>query len=285
MLASFTAVFAVVAALVVRATADEDTIAVQFPSLCSCSPVFAPKMHVPSLPLVLSFLLHPQGAMQFCPHEMARHESTDDVVASVLSRAVLVVGYPEPRPAASHVGRFFVGGNWKMNGSTAVYKELLGKWKDQEVSAEVGACCYCYRPGLLWPFVLTRTESTAPCSLLESSTAFESPALVFEMTERCLRVFDKLPRPFSHRPAFAEVVIGVPAPYLSMVKSEMRPDFAVAAQNVLDKEKGAFTGEISPQMALDVGATYAFSHQLSRNPRIADVYRSLTAAPLLFCSS
>jgi hypothetical protein len=42
------------------------------------------------------------------------------------------------------------------------------------------------------------------------------------------------------------VVIGVPAPYLSYVREMMNPNFAVAAQNCLDKSKGAFTGEICP---------------------------------------
>ena len=44
----------------------------------------------------------------------------------------------------------------------------------------------------------------------------------------------------------AEVVIGVPAPYLGYVRELLNPDFAVAAQNCLDQESGAFTGEICP---------------------------------------
>jgi len=100
--------------------------------------------------------------------------------------------------------KFFVGGNWKMNGNTAVYKELLAAWKGQEVNPAV------------------------------------------------------------------EVVIGVPAPYLSFVKGEMRDDFAVAAQNVLDKEKGAFTGEMSPEMALDCGATWAIVGHSERRQFFGD---------------
>merc|ERR1711935_24992 len=41
------------------------------------------------------------------------------------------------------------------------------------------------------------------------------------------------------------------------VRSEMRDDFALSTQNCLDQAKGAFTGEISPEMALDCGATWA----------------------------
>eukprot|EP00037_Helgoeca_nana_P014713 m.137356 g.137356 ORF g.137356 m.137356 type:complete len:250 (+) comp22675_c0_seq1:67-816(+) len=87
--------------------------------------------------------------------------------------------------------RFLVGGNWKMNGNKAVYKDLLAEWDKQ------------------------------PCA------------------------------------KSVEVVIGVPAPYLSYVREMMNPNFAVAAQNCLDKSKGAFTGEICPDMIKDCGATWA----------------------------
>jgi len=33
--------------------------------------------------------------------------------------------------------RFFVGGNWKMNGTKASYKELLGAWKDAKINDTV----------------------------------------------------------------------------------------------------------------------------------------------------
>lgn len=93
--------------------------------------------------------------------------------------------------AAAATRRFFVGGNWKMNGNKASYKELLAGWNAAEVNKDV------------------------------------------------------------------EVVIGVPAPYLDFVRSEMRDDFGLSTQNCLDQAKGAFTGEISPEMALDCGATWA----------------------------
>lgn len=55
----------------------------------------------------------------------------------------------------------------------------------------------------------------------------------------------------------ADVVIGVPSPYLQFVRDEMRADFQVSSQDCLNQLKGAFTGAISPEMILDNGATWA----------------------------
>jgi hypothetical protein len=41
----------------------------------------------------------------------------------------------------------------------------------------------------------------------------------------------------------AEVVIAPPAVYVDFLRKEMRPDFAVAVQNVYKEKDGAFTGE------------------------------------------
>ncbi|XP_022126193.2 triosephosphate isomerase [Pieris rapae] len=54
----------------------------------------------------------------------------------------------------------------------------------------------------------------------------------------------------------AEVIIGVPAIYLAYVKSIAPDNISVAAQNCWKVAKGAFTGEISPAMIKDVGATW-----------------------------
>lgn len=53
-----------------------------------------------------------------------------------------------------------------------------------------------------------------------------------------------------------EVVVGVPAIYLSYVKSIIPDSIGVAAQNCWKVPKGAFTGEISPAMIKDVGANW-----------------------------
>eukprot|EP00039_Didymoeca_costata_P010774 m.145837 g.145837 ORF g.145837 m.145837 type:complete len:265 (-) comp14958_c0_seq6:2583-3377(-) len=86
--------------------------------------------------------------------------------------------------------RFFVGGNFKMNGSKSSLKELITAFNAAECSKDV------------------------------------------------------------------DVVIGVPAPYIDFIRTELRKDFSVAAQNAYKAASGAFTGEISPDMIKDCGASH-----------------------------
>lgn len=50
----------------------------------------------------------------------------------------------------------------------------------------------------------------------------------------------------------AEVVVSPPFVFLPLVKSELRPDFHVAAQNCWVKKGGAFTGEVSAEMLVNL---------------------------------
>ncbi|KAG8546841.1 hypothetical protein GDO81_029730 [Engystomops pustulosus] len=53
-----------------------------------------------------------------------------------------------------------------------------------------------------------------------------------------------------------EVVCGAPSIYLDFSRQKLDAKIAVAAQNCYKVSKGAFTGEISPAMIKDVGATW-----------------------------
>lgn len=54
-----------------------------------------------------------------------------------------------------------------------------------------------------------------------------------------------------------EVVVGVPAPYLDLASQVAKGSkVEIAAENSYVKDSGAFTGEISPAMVLDNGATW-----------------------------
>eukprot|EP00055_Hartaetosiga_balthica_P003044 m.6243 g.6243 ORF g.6243 m.6243 type:complete len:250 (-) comp2565_c0_seq1:145-894(-) len=53
-----------------------------------------------------------------------------------------------------------------------------------------------------------------------------------------------------------DVVIGAPSVFVDYTRQVLRKDFEVAMENTYKVENGAFTGEISPQMALEVGATW-----------------------------
>ena len=41
---------------------------------------------------------------------------------------------------AARERRFFVGGNWKMNGTTSSINDIIGFMKEGEFSPESGAC-------------------------------------------------------------------------------------------------------------------------------------------------
>lgn len=55
-----------------------------------------------------------------------------------------------------------------------------------------------------------------------------------------------------------QVLFAVPFPYLIMCKSRVDTEsgFDIAAQNCYEKEKGAFTGEVSAEMLHSIGARY-----------------------------
>uniref|UniRef100_A0A8C3SVF8 Triosephosphate isomerase n=1 Tax=Chelydra serpentina TaxID=8475 RepID=A0A8C3SVF8_CHESE len=57
-------------------------------------------------------------------------------------------------------------------------------------------------------------------------------------------------------PADTEVVCGAPSIYLDFAHQKLDAKIAVAAQNCYKVPKGAFTGEISPAMIKDIGATW-----------------------------
>lgn len=54
-----------------------------------------------------------------------------------------------------------------------------------------------------------------------------------------------------------KIIICPPTIFLSQFYSLFSPLFAFGAQNLFYKEKGAYTGEISPKMAQDIGCKYA----------------------------
>jgi len=53
-----------------------------------------------------------------------------------------------------------------------------------------------------------------------------------------------------------EVIVGCPAVYIEYAKSLLPAEIAVAGQNSYKVPSGAFTGELSPAMLKDVGATW-----------------------------
>jgi len=68
------------------------------------------------------------------------------------------------------------------------------------------------------------------------------------------------------RPESIEVFVAPPAPYLLQVLATAQPSILVSAQNCHKEAKGAFTGEVSPQMLVDIGVPYVIlGHSERRN--------------------
>ncbi|KAK3407585.1 hypothetical protein EUGRSUZ_J00008 [Eucalyptus grandis] len=84
--------------------------------------------------------------------------------------------------------KFFVGGNWKCNGTTEEVKKIVATLNDAQVPPQ----------------------------------------------------------------DVVEVVVSPPFIFLPLVKSTLRPDFHVAAQNCWVKKGGAFTGEVSAEMLVNL---------------------------------
>lgn len=72
-------------------------------------------------------------------------------------------------------------------------------------------------------------------------------------------------------PSNVQVVIAPPAPYLSLaVEVNKQPTVAISAQNVYDKASGAYTGEISANQVLDLGATWTLTGHSERRTLIKE---------------
>lgn len=63
-----------------------------------------------------------------------------------------------------------------------------------------------------------------------------------------------------------DIVVSPPACYLEYTKTLLKPQIKTAGQNCYKVEKGAFTGDLSPQMLADVGADWVIlGHSERRN--------------------
>lgn len=76
-----------------------------------------------------------------------------------------------------------------------------------------------------------------------------------------------------------EVLIAVPFPYLSILKSkvELHNKFRLAAQNISDKEAGAYTGEVSAAMLKSIDINFVIIGHSERREYFADTNEVVTA--------
>lgn len=72
-------------------------------------------------------------------------------------------------------------------------------------------------------------------------------------------------------PSNVEVVIAPSAPYIGLaVELNTQKNVAVAAQNVFNKDSGAYTGEVSPSQLKDLGATWSLTGHSERRTIIKE---------------
>lgn len=67
-----------------------------------------------------------------------------------------------------------------------------------------------------------------------------------------------------------EVVVSPPFVFLPLVKNELRPDFHVAAQNCWVKKGGAFTGEVSAEMLVNLSIPWVILGHSERRALLAE---------------
>ncbi|KAL2558219.1 Triosephosphate isomerase [Forsythia ovata] len=102
--------------------------------------------------------------------------------------------------------KFFVGGNWKCNGTTEEVKKIVATLNAGEVPS----------------------------------------------------------------PDVVEVVVSPPYVFLPVVKSSLRPDFHVAAQNCWVKKGGAYTGEVSAEMLVNLGIPWVILGHSERRALLSE---------------
>jgi len=113
--------------------------------------------------------------------------------------------------------KFFVGGNWKMNGPKSKVDEIMNLLKTGPLDSQVGTFIYCI--------------------IISLSCHYD-----FKF--------------FLHFYYWVEIICGVPSVYLEYAKITAPANVAVSAQNCYKVKNGAFTGEISPMMIKDVGVNW-----------------------------
>ncbi|KAH9657335.1 triosephosphate isomerase [Citrus sinensis] len=147
--------------------------------------------------------------------------------------------------AMASSNKFFVGGNWKCNGTKESITKLVSDLNDAKLEADVGEMmlllssldaylvirfhCEHY----VWVYLLVADV----CSILEKDLVWA--ILVVN----------------SHF-AISDVVVAPPFVYIDQVKNSLTDRIEIAAQNSWVGKGGAFTGEISVEQLKDIGCKW-----------------------------
>ena len=120
---------------------------------------------------------------------------------------------------------FFIGGNWKMNGSVSLVKTLVDMLNGAPVPAGTGNFFFLFF-SLLY---------IAPRFLL--SLLLEQKKILFPPHTQAYRTS-------ADKYICIEIVVSPPAIYVDRVRQTLKKEIGVAAQNSYVKASGAYTGEI-----------------------------------------
>ncbi|KAG1339294.1 Triosephosphate isomerase, cytosolic [Cocos nucifera] len=140
--------------------------------------------------------------------------------------------------------KFFVGGNWKCNGTSEEVKKIVSTLNDGQVPSSDVVEVVISPPFVFLPLVksLLRPDFhvAAQNCWVKKGGAFTGENGTSEEVKKIVSTLNDGQVPSSD---VVEVVISPPFVFLPLVKSLLRPDFHVAAQNCWVKKGGAFTGE------------------------------------------
>lgn len=154
--------------------------------------------------------------------------------------------------------QFFVGGNFKMNGSVKSVSELIKGMNEAKLDGKTGE---------------SRPEASSFCSALEDTAktrgegryAAVGCALHSNEADTTCTFFST-----SSSLHLVEVVVAPPALYLLQASKEVQPPIQISAQNCHTAAYGAFTGEIAPAQLVDAQIPWVIIGHSERRQMFGD---------------
>jgi len=120
------------------------------------------------------------------------------------------------------------------------------------VCGRVGCSCFLVVPSAFSPASSSALLRSLPSS--HSPPSFLPPSLHIPSPQTLVNMLNE-----SKLAKTTEVVIAPSSVHLHKALSKVRPDIAVAAQDVWTQGGGAFTGETSAEMLKDLGAKWTLT--------------------------